>query len=68
MTWFEDWVDLEEIDHEDVKMRLFSHSLAGDIKKWFRGLVANSIANLEAFGQAFLDRWEEKRDPSISLA
>ncbi len=40
-------------------MRLFAQSLGGDVKKWFRGLPAGSIANLDAF----LVRWEIKKNP-----
>ena len=32
MDRFEDFIDLEEVDHDDAKMRLFSQSLSGDEK------------------------------------
>lgn len=35
---FIDFCDLEEIDYEDVKMRLFAQSLSGEVNKWFRVL------------------------------
>ena len=35
--------DLEEIDYEDVKMRLFSQRLSGEVKKWFMVLPLGSI-------------------------
>ena len=31
---FDDFIDLEEVDHEDVKMRLFAQSLSREAKKW----------------------------------
>ena len=37
---FNDFCDLEEVDHEDAKIRLFSQSLTGEVKEWFRGLPA----------------------------
>ena len=40
---FLDFIDLEEVDDEDVKIRLFAQIFLGDVKKWFRGLQANSI-------------------------
>ena len=55
--------DLYELDEEDVTMRLFVQTFAGEVRKWFRGLTANSIANLEALQNQFLDRWEIKKDP-----
>ena len=41
--------DLQEVDEADVKMRLFTHSLGGDVKKWFRGLPVGSITNFVYF-------------------
>ena len=35
---FNDLCDLEEVDHEDAKLRLFVQSFSGEVKKWFRGL------------------------------
>ena len=46
-----------------MKMRYFSQSLGGDIKKWFRGLPAGSIVDLDSFHQMFLARWEIKKNP-----
>ena len=31
---FDDFINLEEVDDEDVKMRLFAQSLSGEAKKW----------------------------------
>jgi hypothetical protein len=42
---FNDFCDLEEVDYEDAKMRLFAQSFYGEVKKWFRGLLAGSIHN-----------------------
>lgn len=58
-----DVFDLQEVDEADVKMRLFAQSLGGDVKKWFRGLPTRSIANLDAFHETFLARWEIKKNP-----
>ena len=40
---FNKFYDLEEVDHEDAKLRLFAQSFSGEVKKWFRGLQARSI-------------------------
>ena len=40
---FDDFMDLEEVDYEDVKLRLFSQSLSGEAKKWYKDLPAGSI-------------------------
>ena len=42
---FEDFIDLEEVDYLDVKMRLFAQSLSGEAKKWFKYLPNGSILN-----------------------
>lgn len=58
-----DVFDLQEVDEPDVKMRLLTPSLGGDVKKLFRGLHAGIIANLDSFHQTFLARWEIKKNP-----
>jgi len=44
-------------------MRLFAQTLIGDVKKSFKGLPANHIADLTAFHRLFIDRWERKKNP-----
>ena len=46
---FEDFVDLEEVDYADVKMRLFAQILSGEAKKWFKYLLSGSILTFQAF-------------------
>jgi hypothetical protein len=58
-----DYLDLQEVDEVDVQMRLFSQSLTGDAKKWFKALPAASIPDLVAFQRSFLDRWEVNKNP-----
>jgi len=60
---FNDFIDLEEVDHEDVKMRLFAQSFSGEVKKWFRGLRAGSINTFQVFETTFLRKWEDKKNP-----
>jgi hypothetical protein len=56
-------VDLEEVDYEDEKMRLFSQSLTGEVRKWFRALPTASIPDFEAFETSFLAKWGDKKNP-----
>jgi hypothetical protein len=44
-------------------MRLFSQSLAGEVRKWFRALPLASIQNFEAFERIFLAKWGDKKNP-----
>ena len=60
---FYDFIDLEKVDYDDVKMRLFAQSLSKEAKKWYKYLPARSIRNFAAFQTAFLDRWDDKQSP-----
>jgi hypothetical protein len=51
------------VDFEDVKMRLFAQSLAGEVRKWFRALPIASIIYFEAFETKFLAKWGDKKNP-----
>ena len=59
---FNDFCDLEEVDHEDAKIRLFSQSLTGEVKEWIKGLCARSIHNFQEFETIFLGKWERKKN------
>jgi hypothetical protein len=58
-----DYFDLHEVDEADIQMRLFSQSLTGDVKKWYKGLFAAFVLDLTTFQRSFLDRWEVKNNP-----
>ena len=58
-----DFCDLDEIDEEDVTMRLFVQTFRGEVRKWLRGLGARSIPTLAELHRQFLDRWEIRKDP-----
>ena len=64
----EDSFDYMEIDDDTVKMRIFSQSLGGDVKKWFKGLPPNSIQDLLDLYQIFIKKWEVKANPLQILA
>jgi hypothetical protein len=53
----EDFLDLYEVEDDDVCIRMFALSLGGKVKDWFRNLPAASIRNFHQFMQVFLDRW-----------
>ena len=63
-----DFYELHEIDEENVAMRLFVQTFAGDVRKWFRGLVKVSINSLAELQRQFLNRWEVKKNPLQILA
>ena len=57
---FNDFCDLEEVDYEDAKLRLFAQIFSGEVKKWFRALQARSIHDFQEFEVVFLRKWEHK--------
>ena len=59
---FNDFCDLEEVDREDAKMRLFAQSLISEVKEWFRGLPVGSIHSFHEFETIFLGKWERKKN------
>lgn len=62
------FIDLGEVDHEDVKMRLLAHSFSGEVKKWFRGVKAGTFVTFQELEDAFIARWGEKKNPLQILA
>jgi hypothetical protein len=51
---FEHFIDLFEIDHDDVFMRAFSQSLKGDTKDWFKHLQPETISSWEKLKNIFV--------------
>ena len=60
---FDDFIDLEEVDDEYVKMQLFAQSLYGEAKKWYKDLPPRSICSFAGFQTIFLERWDDKKSP-----
>ena len=59
---------MEEVDHEDVKFRLFSQILAGEARRWFTSLPDNSILGYQDFKNVFKKQWEERKYPRRCLS
>ena len=62
MLAFYSYADNQNIEHEDVWMRLFVQSLDGEAHKWFRSLPTGSIAGIEALDELFLRQWGDLKD------
>jgi hypothetical protein len=58
-----DFIDLEEIDNDDAKMRVIAESFSGDVKTWFHNLAPNSITNPQQLADLLFSKWEEKKNP-----
>jgi hypothetical protein len=64
---FEHFIDLFEVEHDDVCMRAFSQSLQGNAKEWFRHLQPESISSWEEMSDVFLKFWGERSHGSTSF-
>jgi hypothetical protein len=64
---FEHFIDLFEIDHDDVCMRAFSQSLKGDTKEWFKHLHPETISSWEELKNVFLRFWGNKKSLDLQL-
>ncbi len=64
---FNDSVDREELDDEDVKLRLFAQTFIGEVRKWFKALTPRSIRNWVEFEDNFLRKWGNRTNPIQAL-
>lgn len=63
ITKFWDFTNNLLVEHEDVFIRLFVHSLKGDVRSWFMHLTTNSISSWGQLHDCFLCRWGKRKDP-----
>jgi hypothetical protein len=63
----EDFLDLFEVEDDHVCIRIFSLSLQGKVKNWFKNLPDASISNFHQFVNNFLDRWVIMRNVFLIL-
>jgi hypothetical protein len=64
---FEYFLDLYEVEDGDVCIRMFSLYFQGEVKNWFKILLASSISNFDQFVKIFLDRWVIMRNVFLIL-
>jgi hypothetical protein len=50
---FHECMELLNLQHEDVCMKMFMYSLYGDARKWYFSLPSSSISSLKDFHKAF---------------
>ena len=62
MDKIRNFIDLEELDADDAKMRIIAQSFSGE-EVWFRALAVNSIRTPAELTEAFLVRWDENKNP-----
>ena len=59
---FRDFIELKELDDDDVKMRLLELIFSREMEKWFKQLSAGIIHNFEEFETTFLKKWEDNKN------
>jgi hypothetical protein len=57
---FYSYADNQNIENEDVWMRVFVQILFCEARKWFRGLAPRSITSIEVMDEPFLRHWGDK--------
>jgi hypothetical protein len=62
IVFFDQFVDILGIEHEDVYMRLLVQTFEGQVRTWFRGLPVDSIPSYNDLETSFLRQWGEKKD------
>ena len=65
---FENFIELFEIEHDDVSMRAFSRSLQGYAKAWFRHLQPQSISLWDELREDFRRFWGERKSWDILIS
>jgi hypothetical protein len=50
---FHQYMDQQDIHHEDVLMKMFMYSLEGDARQWYRSLPISIISSLKDFHVVF---------------
>jgi hypothetical protein len=58
---FEHLMDCLEIQYKDVFMNMFTHSLVGEVKRWFKDLPIESIFHGPTFMMFSLHKWDERK-------
>jgi hypothetical protein len=62
INFFDQFVDIFGIEHEDVYSRLLVQTFEGQVRTWFRSLPAASIQTYDTLEDAFLRQWGERKD------
>ena len=67
MDDFEYFNDLFEIEHHYLFMRMFSHSLLGKSKTWFKNLQPESNSSWDELRETLLRFWVERKPWNLLL-
>jgi hypothetical protein len=62
INFFDQFVDILGLEHEDVYSRLLVQNFEGQVRTWFRGLPTGSIGSYDELENAFIRQWGERKD------
>jgi hypothetical protein len=62
INFFDQFVDILGIEHEDVYSRLLVQTFEGQVRTWFRSLPAGSLGSYQELENAFIRKWGERKD------
>jgi hypothetical protein len=62
INFFDQFVDILGLEHEDVYSRLLVQTFEGQVKTWFRGLAARSLRSYNELKSSFIRQWGERKD------
>ena len=64
---FIDMLNDYEVEHEDVVMKLFVHSLTEDVRDWFRRLPDDSITSWSDLEKLFKEQYGDNTNVKFML-
>jgi hypothetical protein len=62
INFFDQFVDILVIEHEDVYSHLLVQTFEGQVRTWFRSLPPGSILSYDALEDLFLKQWGGRKD------
>jgi hypothetical protein len=62
IIFFDQFVDILDIEHEYVYSRLLVQTFEGQVRIWFRGLPVGSLRSYDELENIFFRQWGERKD------
>ena len=62
INFFDQFVDILGLEHEDVYSRLLVKNFEGHVRTWFQGLAAGSLRSYDELESAVIRQWGERKD------
>jgi hypothetical protein len=62
INFFDQFVDILGLEHEDVYSRLLVQTFEWWVRIWFRGLAVGSLRSYDEIKSSFIRQWGERKD------